>query len=760
MVDFHNPYHFVAVNKNGPCDAYDMDPEKLRKLRDGHHHVTHDRYLAETTVAGQPKPVYSGRIICRLTTKTPVVVGNQHRKDEAGREPTEVKPFALANGDPVIPATTLLGLISSVAEAASNSALRVLEDKVLSHRTPVGRSLSAIGMIVQGQDGLTLRPLALPTLFLDHGAATLPVEYRRMFPRSENPPFRVYTVGSIRAPIFSLQTYRRGAPGFVYAQLQKRTWDAAHAISIGPNSHIHTHGAAVLSQTTVDGQPPAPTPSGSARLYERMIPRVLGVAGRDDIPGNKTHELFLPYPEGIEKTPTFPIEPEAIKRFEAIADECTQARKESPFLPYEPCGTIRNPHPKDDDDHTLRLKPGDLVYFRPAPDGKAVAEVSFSSVWRSWGETVYEHFRKISPEKLPFNWRRKTISIAEQMFGFVEDVKGRSPSPDNALALAGRLRFSEALLDPRSPAPHLATQPVLLKVLGTPKPPQPAFYFKKTSGTGPVPLGSLCTGDCLPQGRKFYLHGPEGQGEPWITSRQREKDAANEKSRVRPIPVGQRFYFHIDFNNLSRTELALLCYALKPAAAFCHKVGMGKPLGLGTVQIEPEGLFLVDRPGRYAQADLFGQPRYRRGWTSGRGDEWPAQYAREKREAPGIAAFDKDFDGLSREFRDTMDADIRGALELLGDRSKVRLPVHTPQVAGMDLEEKTYQWFVKNNKMLSKEEPGTPQYLVPLTGGAPVLTVLHEGWGGAAGTPSPAHPAPAPGPAQRRGPGRTGDHRS
>jgi hypothetical protein len=44
--------------------------------------------------------------------------------------------------------------------------------------------------------------------------------------------------------------------------------------------------------------------------------------------------------------------------------------------------------------------------------------------------------------------------------------------------------------------------------------------------------------------------------------------------------------------------------------------------------------------------------------------------------------------------------DIRQALELLGDPSKIQHPVHTPLIAGVsgkEMESETYRWFVAND---------------------------------------------------------------
>jgi hypothetical protein len=79
----------------------------------------HDHYHPKT---------YSGRIVCYLTTESPIVIGGQQVKTDEN-QPATVKPVELTPGQPAIPASSLRGLLSSIAEAASNSALRVLDDK-------------------------------------------------------------------------------------------------------------------------------------------------------------------------------------------------------------------------------------------------------------------------------------------------------------------------------------------------------------------------------------------------------------------------------------------------------------------------------------------------------------------------------------------------------------------------------------------------------------------------------------------------------
>ncbi len=742
---FYNPYHFVPVDPQGSTN--DLGVDRFERGESGH--VTHDRYLTDA------REYFSGRLVCRLTTEDPVVVGNKHEQPNL-QDCTIVHPFEFVKGEPAIPATGLKGLISSVAEAASNSALRVLEDKPLSYRVsargdgPRGSEpLSAIGMVVAvpQPDGKTLwrlRPLALPTMEINDGRAVLPAEYREMFPLDQPPPLKVY-VGNkaeISDPAFvgglPLRSYCLEHPDYCYAQLRQRTWGLGHTLAKGDFQHFSEKGGHLLAQDTVDRCCPITEaefqlPGHDPSQYTRGILRVLGVPGRRDIPGNKEHELFIPYTRTDEQRDTFPIPKEVVDRFHDMADQRTEAGDDDHRWPYEPRGTQRNLHPEKPDDHRFRLKDGDLVYFRPRSGraGVEIEEIALSSIWRRWAGNVHEHFRRISGEKLPFNPDRRKISLAEQLFGFADTTRkvARGATDRDNLALAGRVRFSVAALAPGQKQPYYLP-PAPLKILSSPKPPQPAFYY--TGGSERVSPGDLYGNQRLiPQGRKFYLHRSAQQGFPWKTDHPDDELTKKQKSLVTPLRKGLTFCFHIDFDNLSRLELGLLCYALRPTQSFRHKLGMGKPIGLGKVFIEPVGLFLVDRHKRYQQTDLFEWyedegfrqwARYHQAWVASDPGQWPAAYAREW-EARKVGQTPLTFDGFRELFAGKMQPDIKKALKLLGDPSSTnRYPVHTPQKADADVETETYAWFVENQNPAVRQ-----QRLEPITAGT-ALPPLEDSW--------------------------------
>ena len=101
-----------------------------------------------------------------------------------------------------------------------------------------------------------------------------------------------------------------------------------------------------------------------------------------------------------------------------------------------------------------------------------------------------------------------------------------------------------------------------------------------------MPKDQLKPGTHWPQGRKTYLHHPTaiaGAAEPWKNA---ERDFVKDRHvRVRPWAKGSTWRFEIRFDNLNELELGMLLYALNPAEGFRHKIGMGKPLGLGSVKL-------------------------------------------------------------------------------------------------------------------------------------------------------------------------------
>jgi CRISPR-associated protein (TIGR03986 family) len=769
MADFHNPYHFVPVERTSH-DEHSLSVEDFEQRDLGHY--SHAAYH---------NGMYNGRIICRLTTTDNLMFVGAKSERENNEQPATAKHFELETNKPAIPASTLRGLLSSIAETASNSALRVLNDQVLSYRQEMRKSLSAIGMVQveKNQVGETvykLLPLSMPTLkeapyggkqqgktgFTFFSNLDDPNErtkerdaYKKMFPE---PRLKIY-VGEydhnneLKPPSLRDKDSFSVGSNAVILGIFKQTFERdSYLIREHESLHVKTIPTRTGDARYVIGQKrykPSPSP---VIEKTRGIFRILGKKGRDDIPKTKKHELLIPYPKEAENWETFPILPEAIERFEQLADECTKPMEEKAekekivfedmtpqqkeewrlsLLPYHLKGTERN-NDRNQCGDKLRLKQGDLVYFRPTmQDNQAVvSEVSFSSIWRGRVEdqqghkaSVHRFFSDIDPELLPFNKARKNISPAELLFGFVEhrDEEQKKEQQEAGRTFAGRVHVSFGQLAPHQSAPYYDKQ-VTLKILATPKLPCPTMYFKNRYTKEPYikkadiklgkhqPKQGQPEHHHQPQGRKMYIHhryNPRRDTPPWKTTNAHER--ANQKTRIEPVKQGTEFFFHIDFNNLSEWELGLLCYALRPTEEFHHKIGMGKSIGLGKVCINPVGLFLINREQRYGNDDIFTSQRYHQAWIK-EDIELPEAFYPQEIGANNLEPPPLTWQELRDRFRNQMSPKIQKALELLGDPAKVTHPVHTPLVKQQlqNPEEETFRWFVENDKH------GQHQMLKPL----------------------------------------------
>ena len=753
-MSFHNPYHFIPVHGNGSLDdkpvtdfiqGAEGDSEKAGRL-------THDRYH----VGMDTGCVYSGRLLYRLETKSPTVVGSKQEKPNPESH-TQVEPFELDN-EPALPASTLRGMLSGVIEASSNSALRVLDNIKYSVRARTTESLPYIGLLVavdsNGKTILKVRPICLPTFPLrDNGRVQLEPIHTRLFTADvlrQHTPLRVFLNGYRRAGneievvagsfLDNSALVSSSADHNNYWYMQLLNFPIINGvINSVAGGHISQNGGRnFLTAREGTGMPINQSQFDALtdtekQAYTRGFLRILGIHNREEnIPRTKKHELFIPYPPLMENVPLMNADL-AVNNFHILADQRTDGDKNKD-LPYQVKGANRNANTVRDGDR-LRLRDGDIVYFEPdTVNPRMVKELAISSIWRKGiNDKTHKFFEDISKELLPFNPKRETISIAEQMFGFVEDIgkkNERAEDAEAAKALRSRLRFADGRLSPGQNTPPYYLDEVTLKILASPKPPCPDLYFTPKAGPGHIPKSQVKKRDHTVMGRKRYLHHKEhiqqqadASGRKfWETSRPEELEKL--KSNVKPLREGLVFFSHIDFDNLNSLELGLLLHALSPTPDFSHKLGMGKSLGLGTMKVEAAGLFWVDRQKRYDKDDLFGL-RYHQIWTSalsagGAGNpfpaEWRQQYPREAAEA-GNASVVKisqaEIDTLVTGVINRIDPNIAQALKLIGEPGHIRYPVHTPQLTGNDLEKETFQWFVNQQ-----------QHLAPITQGTTALDVL------------------------------------
>jgi CRISPR-associated protein (TIGR03986 family) len=186
----------------------------------------------------------------------------------------------------------------------------------------------------------------------------------------------------------------------------------------------------------------------------------------------------------------------------------------------------------------------------------------------------------------------RVIDLAEAIFGFTAE-KNRPEHPDG---YAGRVFFTDAGCVSDGDV-WLTQAPVELKVLGSPKPSCFQHYLVQDPehDHDPDRKPSLAhygtpAGETVIRGHKLYWH----KGSNPSIQNDNQKASPTQFTRVRPVRPGVVFTSRIYFENLTQFELGALLWVLQLPENCYHKLGMGKPLGMGAVRITPE-LFINNR---------------------------------------------------------------------------------------------------------------------------------------------------------------------
>jgi CRISPR-associated protein (TIGR03986 family) len=196
----------------------------------------------------------------------------------------------------------------------------------------------------------------------------------------------------------------------------------------------------------------------------------------------------------------------------------------------------------------------------------------------------------------------RVIDIAEAIFGYVaagKRVKGR----------AGRVFFTDATCEPNQENIWLPEGTITPKILGGPKPTTFQHYLVQNKEKKHDPdkkyqlahYGTPTPDETVIRGHKLYWHKQDGLrvedfGENEVT----HWESDTQHTQIKPVSEGIRFGFRVYFENLTDVELGALLWVLDLPDGYHHKIGMGKPLGLGSVAISPE-LIITNRSQRYSK---------------------------------------------------------------------------------------------------------------------------------------------------------------
>lgn len=193
--------------------------------------------------------------------------------------------------------------------------------------------------------------------------------------------------------------------------------------------------------------------------------------------------------------------------------------------------------------------------------------------------TVFHLPREYTRNPIPLGFAYCTsntsLCIACRLFGMMQ------AGQRNAEVFLGKVNIGDAEVYEDS---LCFSKPIYTAVLDTPKPRHTAFYLD--------PQGRYIAG------RKFYFHHDR---EPRTENRLLPiRDTGKYRNQyIRPLDTGTEFSARLDFTNLEADEFAALMLAITMQWDMRHKIGYGKPIGLGSVRIDATELHIVDYATRY-----------------------------------------------------------------------------------------------------------------------------------------------------------------
>jgi CRISPR/Cas system CSM-associated protein Csm3 (group 7 of RAMP superfamily) len=263
---------------------------------------------------------------------------------------------------------------------------------------------------------------------------------------------------------------------------------------------------------------------------------------------------------------------------------------------------IHDPHAKNQPTPSLRNAQGDYV----------IPGSSLKGMLRSVVETLgrgcltlfdgdYEPIRKNgrfdhydAPYKnlVPRNFLRCTnnneLCLSCRIFGMMRPKAGEGNSDarvgEGKNLFLGKVNIGDARASRTSP---LYAKMHTIDLMGA-HPHHDAFYLDETKKAI--------------AGRKYYFHHAH---EPLQATR-----ATNYNHYIQPLDKGTTFQVNVDFVGLTADEFAALLLSITLEEGMRHKIGYAKPLGLGTVHLNPQSMTVIDYATRYTQPDGRGRAVY------------------------------------------------------------------------------------------------------------------------------------------------------
>ncbi|MBX3016109.1 MAG: TIGR03986 family CRISPR-associated RAMP protein, partial [Caldilineaceae bacterium] len=223
------------------------------------------------------------------------------------------------------------------------------------------------------------------------------------------------------------------------------------------------------------------------------------------------------------------------------------------------------------------------------------------------------------------------FDLVDSIFGYVRSTKQRPGLPQ---ACAGRVFFTNATFIAAKQELWVSPTLVTPQILASPKPTTFQHYLVQDTTRNHNPnsranlahYGTPTPTETIVRGHKLYWHKRSTQLSNIAETEENlveDWSQDTQHTQIRPVNKGVQFSFRIYFENLLPIELGALLWALALPAQdeekrYRHKLGMGKPLGMGSVRITPHLVLSDRRDGKTRDGDVR-KGRYSQLFD---GDQW------------------------------------------------------------------------------------------------------------------------------------------
>lgn len=205
------------------------------------------------------------------------------------------------------------------------------------------------------------------------------------------------------------------------------------------------------------------------------------------------------------------------------------------------------------------------------------------------------------PEKL----QTSNLDISSSIFGSY--LENNTHEDSKVCHRPGKISVHDAYMDHQTEVFLGQRQ---LKVLGSPNPTSFQLYLNQPGEGSSYKVDKKKmkhwgSDDAFIRGYKQYWHRITKENvnhDPFVKENGKYVPRINEKVYPHPIKAlkeGNTFKSKIRFKNLTAIELGALLSVIELPEGCNHKLGMAKPLGLGSVQIDLESLTIQDTAERY-----------------------------------------------------------------------------------------------------------------------------------------------------------------